>query len=258
VPPIVPQHVEICLVTDGNADGVVRRTGPGFRQEAKPTTGSIWLSPAGVSKEVTLAVPVPQIIHLYLPVDLFDGLKDDFKLPVAPAHSICNAAGINDDVIDQLGRSILSELTVETAASRMYVDAAALTLAARLVQKHCDSGASVPIEPGAHSLDYIRLRRVHDYIRVNIGNEITVSDLAEIAGYSPFHFARMFTLSMGIPPHRYISRMRMERSMAELAAGKLSLVQIALNAHFSSQATFTRAFRRATGMTPGEYQRRRL
>jgi AraC family transcriptional regulator len=185
-------------------------------------------------------------------------LKDDFNLPVAPAHSIRHAVGIGDDVIDHIGRSILSELTVQTAAGRVYVEAASLTLAARLLQKHCDSGAYASSESSAHSLDHIRLRRVLDYIAANIGDDISLVNLAGIAGYSTFHFARKFTLAMGIPPHRYISRIRLEKAMVELAAGKLPLAEIALNAHFSSQASFTRAFHRATGMTPKEYQRRRL
>ena len=45
--------------------------------------------------------------------------------------------------------------------------------------------------------------------------------------------------------------------MEELAAGRLPLAEIAFNAQFSSQASFTRAFHRATGMTPKEYQRHR-
>jgi AraC family transcriptional regulator len=52
--------------------------------------------------------------------------------------------------------------------------------------------------------------------------------------------------------------MRLGKTMAELAAGKLPLAEIAFNAHFSSQASFTRAFHRATGMTPKEYRRHRL
>ena len=256
-PAIVPQHVEICLVVAGNKDGLLRRTGAGFHQEATPKTGAVWLSPAGVGKEIVITAPIPQTMHLYLPTALFDRLKDDFNLPVAPAHSIRHAVGIGDDVIDQVGRSILSELTVETAASRVYVEAASLTLAARLLQKHCDSGACASTESSADSLDHIRLRRVLDYIAANIGDDITIVNLAGIAGYSPFHFARKFTLAMGIPPQRYISRMRLEKAMAELAAGKLPLAEIALNAHFSSQASFTRAFHRATGMTPQEYRRRR-
>jgi AraC family transcriptional regulator len=257
-PAIVPQHVEICLVVAGNNDGLVRRTGAGFRQEAMPNTGAIWLSPAGVGKEIVITAPIPQTMHMYLPTALFDRLKDDFNLPVASAYSIRHAVGIGDDVIDQIGRSILSELTVETAASRVYVEVASLTLAARLLQKYCDSGAYASSEPSVHSPEHIRLRRVLDYIAANIGDNITLVDLAGIAGYSPFHFARKFTLAMGISPHRYISRIRLENAMAELAAGKLRLAEIALNAQFSSQASFTRAFHRATGMTPKEYQRRRL
>ena len=76
-PAIVPQHVEICLVIADNKDALVRRTGAGFCQEEMPKTGAIWLSPA------------------------------------APAHSIRHAVGVGDDVIDTIGRSILSELNVE-------------------------------------------------------------------------------------------------------------------------------------------------
>jgi AraC family transcriptional regulator len=249
--------VEICLVVAGHEDGLVRRAGAGFHQEAMPNTGAIWLSPAGVGKEIVITAPIPQTMHLYLPTTLFDRLNDDFNLPVAPAHSIRLAVGIGDDVIDHIGRSILSELTVETAASRMYVEAASLTLAARLLQKYCDSGACAATEPSAHSLDHIRLRRVLDYIAANIGDDISLATLARIAGYSTFHFARKFTLAMGISPHRYISRIRLDNAMAELAAGKLPLSEIALNAQFSSQASFTRAFHRAIGMTPQEYRRRR-
>jgi AraC family transcriptional regulator len=150
-PAIVPQHVEICLVVAGNNDGLVRRTGAGFRQEAMPNTGAIWLSPAGVGKEIVITAPIPQTMHMYLPTALFDRLKDDFNLPVASAYSIRHAVGIGDDVIDQIGRSILSELTVETAASRVYVEVASLTLAARLLQKYCDSGAYASSEPSVHS-----------------------------------------------------------------------------------------------------------
>src|SRR4029077_15388500 len=160
--------------------------------------------------------------------------------------------------IETIGRSIVSELTNETAAGRMYVETASLTLAARLLQKYCDSGACAPTESSAHSLDHIRLRRVLDYIAANIEDDITLVNLAGIAGYSSFHFARKFALAVGIPPHRYISRIRLEKAMAELAAGKSPLVEIALNAHFSSQASFTRAFHRATGMTPKQYRYRRL
>jgi AraC family transcriptional regulator len=256
-PPIVPQQVELILVVAGNPDGLVRRSGLGLHQEAAPRTGSIWLSPAGLGKAIAITAPIPQTLHMHLAIELFDRLKDDFNLPMSPAQSIRHAAGVSDGVIDQVGRSILAELTAETSSSRIFVETAALMLAARLIQKHCDSGAGAPTEVSTRGLDQARLRRVLDYIASNIVEEITLEKLAAIAGYSAFHFARKFTLALGISPGRYISQRRLENAMAELTAGKLPLAEIAFNAQFSSQASFTRAFHRATGTTPKEYRRRR-
>jgi PAS domain S-box-containing protein len=104
-------------------------------------------------------------------------------------------------------------------------------------------------------LEGARLKRVLAHIADNFRDDISLRGLAEIAGYSTFHFARKFTLSVGIPPQRYLARMRLENAMLELAGGKLSLAEVAFNARFSSQASRTRAFHRFVGTTPKQYQR---
>ena len=83
-PTVVPQHVELILVIAGNPDSLVRRTGDELLQEAAPRTGAIWLSPAAVGKQIAITAPIPQTLHIHLPVDLFDKLRDDFNLPMAP------------------------------------------------------------------------------------------------------------------------------------------------------------------------------
>src|SRR3984893_9554042 len=256
-PVIVPQHMELCSAVAGNDNGLVTRTGAGQCQQTIPTTGTIWLSPIGVGdNEITISAPIPETMHLYLPTTLFRRLGDDFNLPGAPAHSVRYVAGIRDEVINQTVRSILSEMTNETTAGRMYVETASLTLAARIIQSYCDNGSCSLTEPASYPLDHVRLRRVLDYISAHVGDEIKLEELARVACLSTFHFARVFTLAIGVPPHRYVSRMRLENAMAEIAAGRLPLAEVALNARFSSQASFTRAFRRAIGMTPAEYRRR--
>jgi AraC family transcriptional regulator len=258
-PMTAAQHTEVCLALAGTTKGLVRRTGAGQCQEVIPTSGAIWLTPIGVSdREITITAPIPKTMHLYLPTTLFQRLSDDLNTPRAPAQSIQYKAGIRDEVIHQIALSLASEITNESAAGRMYIEAASLTLAARLLHKYCDSGACTQTVPSSHPLDQSRLRRVLDYISANIEHDITLADLAHTACLSSFHFARKFNLATGVPPHRYLSRIRLERAMAELAASKLSIAEIALNAHFSSQASFTRAFHRAIGMTPKEYQRRRI
>ena len=82
-----------------------------------------------------------------------------------------------------------------------------------------------------------------------------VPDLANVACLSVFHFTRAFAATMGVPPHRYVSQRRLESAKAMIATGRVSLSEIALHCRFSSQSSLTRAFRRATGMTPGEYRR---
>ena len=82
---VFPQHVEICLVVTGNEGGLVRRTTGDVYQEAAPKTGAIWLSPAGIGKELAITAPIPQTMHLYLPAALLDRLKDDFNLTGVPA-----------------------------------------------------------------------------------------------------------------------------------------------------------------------------
>ena len=86
---------------------------------------------------------------------------------------------------------------------------------------------------------------------------MSAEDLNRETGIDRFSLARGFRAQIGTSPHRYVSQMRMENAMQKIAAGKLPLIEVALDAGFSSQASFTRAFRRETGVTPGEYRRQR-
>jgi AraC family transcriptional regulator len=255
-PVIIPQSLELILAVVGNDEGLVIRTGAGQRTEARPFTGVFCLTPAGVDNQITINAPVPKALHLYLPTSQFRKLADDFNLPGAPAHSIRYVAGVQDAVIYQIGLAIVSAMTNETAAGRMFVETASATLAARLLQNYYDGRPCKSLETNDR-IDHSRLRRAVDYISANLDEEITLAQLAEVAGLSVFHFARTFTRAMGVSPGRYVSRMRLEKAMAEIAAGKLSLAEIAFKAGFSSQASFTTAFHRMTGLTPGEYRTRR-
>lgn len=257
-PAIVPKHMELCFAVIGNDGGLVRRTGAGQCQETIPLNGTAWLSPVGVGDNVvSITAPIPKSMHLYLPTTLFNRLSDDFHLPRAPAHTVRYLAGVRDGVINSIVLSILSEMTTETTVGRMYVETASLMLAAHIMRDYCDNGIGKPTAPVSQHLDKVRIRQVLDFISAHLADEITLAELAQVAGLSTFHFARMFARVVGVSPHRYVSRLRLEKAMAEITAGGLSLAQIALNARFSSQASFTRAFLRATGVTPGEYRRHR-
>ena len=253
-PVVVPQQTEVCLAVLGNQDGLVTRIRAGQCEQTKPTTGTIWLTPIGVGRSINIMAPVPKVLHLYLPTALFSRLSDDFNLPKMP-DQIRYVSGVRDELINQVGLSILSEMMNETATGRMFAEAASVALAARLVQKYCDSGSCTPIALASHQLDHARLSRVLAYIEERLAEDITVTDLAKVACLSVFHFTRAFAGARGVPPHRYVSRRRLESAKAMIATGRAPLCEIALACRFSSQSSFTRAFRRATGVTPAEYRR---
>jgi AraC family transcriptional regulator len=79
--------------------------------------------------------------------------------------------------------------------------------------------------------------------------------MAAVARLSPYHFARQFKAATGVPPHQYVITRRVERAKELLQAGAdLSLAEVASRAGFSDQSVFCRHFKRAVGVTPGQFR----
>jgi AraC family transcriptional regulator len=217
--------------------------------------GLIWLKPIGGKYDGAYVTPkTVRILNLHLATGVFTQLSDDYGLPKALDRSIRYEHGAQDEVINQIGLSVLAEMMRPAAAGRMLAETASLLLAARLVYAYLDAGTvRLPIE-SRHRLDDRRLMRVLDYIEAHLFEDIAVADLAKVACLSIFHFTRAFSSATGVPPHRYVSRKRLEHAKAMIAAGG-TIAETAFACRFSSQSSFIRAFRRATGVTPAEYRR---
>lgn len=252
----VQQNVEIVIALEGSHEGRVVRHGGGKQQETRSAPRTIWLAPVGIDdEEIILTLPIPRALHLYLPARQFDRLADEHNLAQSSARSIQYVGGMKDDLIYEIGCSVLSELMEQTATGRMFAETSSLMLAARLSHDYAAADILDLCASGSHRLDNSRLRRVLDHIEHHLEEDITVAALAGVASLSAFHFTRMFKAAVGDPPHRYVSRRRLEKAMAMLAIGRLPLCEIAHRSGFASQASFNRAFRRATGVSPGEYRR---
>jgi len=92
--------------------------------------------------------------------------------------------------------------------------------------------------------------RICDFIESHIGEKISLDSLSTMAGLSPHHFARAFQQSVGMPPHRYLLRRRLDHVEQMLRDTQLPLSHIALAVGFSDQSHLNRHFRRLTGMSP--------
>ncbi|MBV8186078.1 MAG: helix-turn-helix transcriptional regulator [Alphaproteobacteria bacterium] len=112
---------------------------------------------------------------------------------------------------------------------------------------------SQPSRPGP--LQKWRLRRVVEYVDSHLGERIMLSDLAAAAGLTRMHFAAQFRVAMGIRPHHYVLRRRIDHACALLRDPELPLVEVALAVGFQTQAHFTTVFKRYVGATPHRWRR---
>src|SRR5437867_5512452 len=106
------------------------------------------------------------------------------------------------------------------------------------------------IQSAAPGLPGCRVRRVTEYIQQNLDKDLKLSALAALVYMSPYHFARLFKYSTGVPPHRFVVQQRIVRARVVLARSELSIAQISRLVGFRTPSHFTTVFRRVVGITP--------
>jgi AraC family transcriptional regulator len=116
------------------------------------------------------------------------------------------------------------------------------------------SGTMVPAGSARGGLPPRVVRRIREYIDGNIDQRISVELLAGLANLSVCYFVRAFKQSLGVTPHDYLIRQRVERTKQLLSGSDMPLSQIALAAGFADQSHFARRFRQHVGMSPRDYR----
>jgi len=106
-----------------------------------------------------------------------------------------------------------------------------------------------------HLRDLARLRRVRDRIDREYAKPLDVEALARGVHMSAGHLSRQFKLAYGESPYSYLMTRRIERAMALLRRGDMSVTQVCFDVGCASLGTFTTRFTELVGMPPGAYKR---
>jgi AraC family transcriptional regulator len=159
-----------------------------------------------------------------------------------------------DSAIRRLMTLLSEEVRAGGPSGKLYSDSLAHALAVRYLllgerpqYQRADSAIS--------ALPPYALKRVLDRIEHGFQSEISLASLAEEAGYSRGHFLKMFRASMGMTPHRYLLKRRTDHARSLLKRPEISIIDVAADCGFSSQAHLTQVFRKHVGVTPGDYRR---
>ena len=187
------------------------------------------------------------VLYMSLSPQLLNMAAESFDLDPAQVE-IRNQFQVRDSQLENIGWVLKAEMESGYPSGRLYVESLAIAVAARLVGCH----SSRSLDPGKQNgrLSDRRLRQVLSYIESNLGQDISLHDIAGVAGLSVSHFKGLFRQSLGIPVHQYLIRRRVERATSLLRESNLSISQIALETGFAHQSHLAHHMRRLMGVSP--------
>jgi AraC family transcriptional regulator len=158
-----------------------------------------------------------------------------------------------DEALWQTTQKLKAQAENPDRAHLRYAEALSVVLGHELLR--LNNGVAPSRQNARGGLAGWQKRRMAEYIEEHLSEEFSLSKLAEIAGLSPFHFARAFKESFGLPPYRYLSSRRIDKAKELLAQPDMSVTQIGVQLGFSETSSFSTAFHKHTGSTPTAFRR---
>ncbi len=211
--------------------------------------GQFCVVPAGASTRWTLFRPARSLL-LRLTPSLLRDTADAMGLGSQHA-GLASSIHIRDPQVERIGWMMQAEDHDAYPGGRLFADSLASALAARLLALQSRKAAS----PTGRALPAWRLRHVLEYIEANLDQDLTLAELAGVAGFSLSHFKPLFRQAVGMPAHRFVLERRVERARTRLLEGTGSLTDIALEAGFAHPSHMARCMRRVLGVSPSQVAR---
>jgi AraC-like DNA-binding protein len=153
---------------------------------------------------------------------------------------------IHDEYLTQLIRNL--HWTLEKSTSFLQRQSQFLATLVQLILRHADDPPGWSSTTGPHRA----VKQAQAYLEAHYPENITLEQLAQIADLSQFHLTRIFAKTVGLPPHAYLTQVRISRAKKLLSFG-MPIAQVAAETGFADQSHLTRHFKRIVGVTPGQY-----
>ncbi|MBD2562453.1 MULTISPECIES: AraC family transcriptional regulator [Nostoc] len=248
---------ELCLqqhsinIWLGNSCQIDWRLAGGKLHSTQMRRGLINATPKGIPTQARWNQEIKFLLVCF-DSSLFKRVADDAIVGSYRNIEIIPQRGVCDRQILHLGMALKTELQAGCPSGKLYGESVAIALAAHLLKTY--SGTRQLNSEFEVNLSERQLRQIIDYIYDNLALELTLVELASLVNMSFYSFCRWFKRLMGISPHQYVIKCRVERAKFLLTYSQLPIIEIALQVGCSSQSNFTNIFRKYVGITPKAYR----
>jgi len=192
-------------------------------------------------------------LRFYVPQAALDEMADEAGIPRVKGLSARQFGG-HDLVMYGVAQALAGAMARPGDGSAMFCEHVALAFFAHIVRVY----GGLPIKQFARGgLAPWQLRRAYDFIDANLGNDPSISEVAEQCGLSGSYFSRAFKRETGFSPHRWLMKRRVERAKELLREPDLELAEIAQTCGFVDQSHFARVFSKSENCSPGRWRRLR-
>ncbi|MFZ6745108.1 helix-turn-helix domain-containing protein [Undibacterium sp. JH2W] len=191
------------------------------------------------------------IVNIFIPTTAISALGR-LRNSAAPS-ALADTSFTPDRVVLDLVWKLLNAQMLAGSLAQQFCDSMMTALMAYLLENY-----SQPL-PGQKpsSLCGTRLQKVLAHISESVAEDVSIAALADSCSMSESHFSREFRKAVGLPPHQYVMKLRLERASLALLEGDARIIDIAFSLGFNNVSHFSRAFAMRYGLPPANFRRNR-
>ena len=243
----------LVLNRDGPCHALGRWNGNRFSEEL--TRGAINLIPGNSEFSINLGQPL-DTLHVYIRAPVIEQVAREMGVNMTSDFHIRPRLICSDRILEAMMETVFEALGKEGSRGAVNIDYVARAIAAHLVQNY-SSRCPDTDRPETVMLSGMsqNLARAIRFMEKNIDSSIRLDDIAEVVNWSASHLAREFRTQIGVPPHRYLIQLRVDKARDLLETSDLPIAEIAFECGFTHQEHLTRHFRRMCQSTPAAHRR---
>ena len=218
-------------------------------QDLQYNKGDVFIVPAGAdhraywkqeSEGILLSIEPESIANAAI-----DSVKSD-RLEIVPHFAT------SDRRLLQIAQWLLIELHRQQMGSDLYTESLITILKVHLLRSYSIFNPIIPDYKGG--LAKYKLNRTISFINDNLDRDFKLKDLASLVEMSPYHFARMFKQSVGLTPHQYLVKQRMNKAQELLRRTEIAIADIGYLVGYKNSSHFAKVFRQQVKVSPTAYR----